>query len=149
GEIHRVIAVVVIFPGRIDDRHLVRGEELPERVHIGAARELERVVVEADVALAMLSLFSLRVGGGDPAQRLAVAPAGHVCIAVLELEAGEAEQPAVDLLRARKGADAQDQMIDADDAGHGDSYSCRPRESGDPSRHKARPLDYGSPLSRG
>src|SRR5262249_58522729 len=60
-----------------------------------------------------------RVGGGDPEQRLAVAPAGHVGVVVFELEAEKAEQLAVELLRARKVADAEHQVIDADNAGHG------------------------------
>src|SRR5262249_55677579 len=89
------------------------------RVHVAAARNLEGVVVEADVALAVLALAALRVGGGDPEQRLAVAPAGHVTVVVFELEAEKAEQLAVEVLRAREVADAEHQVIDADDAGHG------------------------------
>src|SRR5262249_3352696 len=89
------------------------------RVHVAAARNLEGVVVEADVALAVLALAALRVGGGDPEQRLAVAPAGHVGVVVFELEAEKAEQLAVEVLRAREVADAEHQVIDADDAGHG------------------------------
>src|SRR5262249_40854462 len=76
------------------------------------------IVVEADVALAVLALAALRVGGGDPEQRLAVAPAGHVGVLVFELEAEKAEQLAVELLRAREVANAEHQVIDADDAGH-------------------------------
>src|SRR5262249_10879060 len=109
----------VIFAGRIDHGHAVRFEESAERVHVVAARKLEGVVVEADVALAVLALAALRVGGGDPEQRLAVAPAGHVAVVVFELEAEKAEQLAVELLRAREVAHAEHQVIDADDAGHG------------------------------
>src|SRR5262245_3078383 len=76
--------------------------------------------MEADVALAVLALSSLRVGGGDPEQRLAVAPARHVGILVFQLEAEEAEQLAVERLRALEVADAEHQVIDADDAGHAD-----------------------------
>src|SRR5215467_8216925 len=118
GEIDRVIGAAVIFAWRIDHGHAVRLEESAERVHVVAARKLEGVVVEADVALAVLALSPLRVGGGDPEQRLAVAPAGHVGILVLELEAEKAEQLAVELLRAGEVADAEHQVIDADDAGH-------------------------------
>src|SRR6266511_3363848 len=119
GEVHRVIAVVVILAGRIDHRHTVLGEESAEFVHVLSARQLERIVMEADVALAVLVLLAARVGLGDPEQRLAVAPAGHVGVVVLELEAEEAEQLAVEVLRALEVADAEDQVIDADDAGHG------------------------------
>src|SRR5262245_45149856 len=125
GEIDRVIGAPVIFARRIDYGHAVRFEEGAERVHVVAARKLEGVVVEADVALAVLALLALRVGGGDPEQRLAVAPAGHVGVVVFELEAEEAEDLAVELLRAREVADAQHQVIDTDDAGHDVSPSAR------------------------
>src|SRR5262249_13858449 len=118
GEIDRVVGAPVIFAGRIDHGHAVRFEEGAERVHVVAARGLEGGVVKADVALAVLALSPLRIGGGDPEQRLAVAPAGHVGILVLELEAEKAEQLAVELLRAREVADAEHQVIDADNAGH-------------------------------
>ena len=48
----------------------------------------------------------------------AVPPAGHVRIFVFQLEAEKAEQLVVERLRAREIADAEHQMIDADDAGH-------------------------------
>src|SRR5262249_50680236 len=98
---------------------LVLGEEVTEIVHIPAARPLEGVVVEADVALAGRVLLTLRIRLGDPEQRLALAPANHPPIAVLALEAEKRQQLAVERLRAREVADAQNQMIDADDAGHG------------------------------
>src|SRR5262249_16314064 len=91
AEINPVFGAPVIFAGRIDPGHAVRFEEGAERVHVVAARDLEGVVVKADVALAVLALSPLRIGGGDPEQRLAVAPAGHVGILVLELEAEKAE----------------------------------------------------------
>src|ERR1700722_504004 len=78
-------------------------------------------MVEADVAFAIRPLAALRVGGGDPEQRLAVAPAGHVLVVVLTLEAEKAEQLVIEFLRAREIADAQHEMIDADDARHGGS----------------------------
>src|SRR5262249_44436707 len=78
-----------------------------------------------DVALAVLALAALRVGGGDPEQRLAVAPAGHVGVVVFELEAEKTEQLAVEVLRAREVADAEHQVIDTDDAGHDVSPSPR------------------------
>src|SRR5262245_48954227 len=118
GEIHRVIGAAVIFAGRIDHVHFILGEEIAERVHVVAARQLEGIVVKADVALAVFTLLSLRVGGGDPEQGFAVAPAGHAAVLVFELEAEKAEELAVELLRAREVADAEHQVIDADDAGH-------------------------------
>src|SRR5438067_7739769 len=75
-------------------------------------------MMEADIALAVLVPPALRIGGGDPEPRLAVPPAGHVRIFVFQLEAEEAEQLVVERLRAREIADAEHQMIDADDAGH-------------------------------
>src|SRR5262245_25147787 len=118
GEIDRVVGGLVILAGRIDHGHAVLGEEGAERVDVLAARKLERVVVEADVALTIFVRLAFRVGGGDPEQRLAVAPAGHVGILVLELEAEKAKQLAVEFLRAGEVADAEHQVIDADDARH-------------------------------
>src|SRR5580704_13320718 len=74
--------------------------------------------MEADVALAVLPLSTFLIGGGDPKQRLAIAPARHVGVVVLQLESEKAQQLPVKLLRAREVADAQNQMIDADDGGH-------------------------------
>ena len=81
--------------------------------------KLERIVMKADIAFAVFALLAFGVGGGDPEQRLAVAPAGHVGVVVFELEAEKVEQLAVKFLRAREIADAQNQMVDADDCGHG------------------------------
>ena len=127
GEIDRVVRGLVILAGRIDHGHAVLDQERAERVHILAARKLERIMVKADVALAVLVLLALGVGGGDPEQRLAVAPARHVRILVLELEAEKAEHLAVEVLRAREVADAEHEVIDADDAGHGVLLSFRSR----------------------
>src|SRR5439155_8116476 len=118
GEIDRIIRAAIIFAGRVDHIHAVLLEEGAERIHVPAARKLERIVVKADVTLAILALSPLRVSGRDPEQRLAVAPAGHVRVLVFELEAEKAEQLAVELLRTREIADAEHQVIDADDAGH-------------------------------
>src|SRR5262249_30849273 len=109
----------VIFAGRIDHRHFVLRQEGAERVHIFTARKLEGGVVEADVALAMLALFALRVGGGGPEKRLSITPARHVAVVVFVLEAEEAEQLAIKLLGTGEITDAEHQVIDADDAGHG------------------------------
>src|SRR5262249_48788971 len=114
---------------RIDRGHAVRFEEGAEWIPVVAARDFEGVVVKADVALAVLVLSPLRVGGSDPEQRLAVAPAGHVGVVVFELEAEKAEQLAVELLRAREVANAEHQVIDADDARHGALHLLRPRAS--------------------
>src|SRR5712691_8312163 len=104
----RVVRAAVILAGRIDHIHAALFEERAKLVHVGAARELERIMVEADVALAILALLALRVGRGDPEQRLAVAPAGHVRVLVFELEAEKPEQLAVERLRALEVADAED-----------------------------------------
>src|SRR5262249_33783499 len=98
--------------------HAVELEKGAERVDVVAARQLEGIVMEADVALAVLALPALRIGLRDPEQSLAVAPARHVGIVVLELEAEEAEQLAIEFLRAREIADAEPEVIDADDARH-------------------------------
>src|SRR5580700_1062965 len=72
---------------RIDHRHAVLFQKSAEIVHRLAAGELEGVLVETDVALAIFVFPPLRIGGGDPEQGLAVAPAGHVAIFVFQFEA--------------------------------------------------------------
>src|SRR4051794_19016938 len=118
GEIDRVIGGLVVLTGRIDHGQAVLDQERAECVHILAARKLECVMVKSDVTLAVLVLLALGVGGGDPEQGLAVAPTRHVRIFVLELEAEKAEHLAVEVLRACEVADAEHEVIDADDAGH-------------------------------
>src|SRR5262249_43545467 len=110
-------------------RSLQEGAKL---VHVAPARQLEGIMVEPDVALAVLLPPAMCVGRGDPEQRLAVAPAGHLRIFVFQLEAEKAEQLAVERLRAHQIADAENEMIDADDTGHG----------GAPSRTGARPASF-------
>ena len=78
-------------------------------------------MMEADIAFAIFALSPLRVGGGDPEQGLAVAPARHVRVIVFALEAEEDKQLVVEVLRAGEIADAQHEMIDTDDARHGAS----------------------------
>src|SRR3984893_9023019 len=87
GEIDRVIAVAVIFARRIDHRHAVLFQKSAEIVHRLAAGKLERVVMKADIAFAIFVFPALRIGGGNPEQRLAVAPAGHVAVFVFQFEA--------------------------------------------------------------
>jgi hypothetical protein len=53
-----------------------------EAVDVPAPRELEGVVVEADIAGSVLVLLALRVGLADPEQGLAVAPAGVLAVLV-------------------------------------------------------------------
>ena len=89
GEIDGVIIAAVIFAGRIDYVHAVALEKGAERIDVVAARKLERVVMKADVAFAVFMLLALRVRSRDPQQGLAVAPAGHVLVFVLQLEAEE------------------------------------------------------------
>ena len=91
GKVHGVVIAAVILVGWIDDGHAVLFQKAAERVHIVAARKLERIVVEADIAFAIFVFSPLRVGGGDPKPGLAVAPAGHVHVIVFALEAEEAE----------------------------------------------------------
>src|SRR5262249_37723758 len=79
----------------------------------------ERVVVEADIALAISVLAALCVGGRDPEQRLAIAPADEIGAVVFALEAKEAEHLVVERARAREVADAEYEVIEAGDAGHG------------------------------
>src|ERR1700733_10289640 len=119
GEIDRVIAVAVILARRIDHSHAVLFEKSAEIVHRFAAGQLECVVMETNIALAIFVLAPLRIGGGDPEQRLAVAPAGHVAVFVLQFEAEKFQELVVKRLRAREIADAENEMIDADDARHG------------------------------
>src|SRR5580704_14707454 len=87
GKIDRVIAVTVILARRIDHRHAVLFEKSAEIVHRLAAGQLEGVVMETDIAFAIFVLPALRIGGGNPEQRLAVAPAGHVAVFVFQFEA--------------------------------------------------------------
>src|SRR6202030_2966409 len=87
GKIDRVIAVAVILARRIEHGHAVLVEKGAEIVHSLAAGKLEGVMVEADIAFAIFVLPALRIGGGDPEQGLAVAPAGHVAVFVFQFEA--------------------------------------------------------------
>ncbi len=73
---HRVVLVVaVVGAGRVGDFKAMLAEEGAELVDRLAARKLERIVMKADVALAVLALSATSVGLRDPEQRLAVAPA--------------------------------------------------------------------------
>jgi hypothetical protein len=49
-------------------------------------------VVKADIALAIFVFATLGIGRGNPEQRLAVAPPGHIVVFVLELEAEKGQQ---------------------------------------------------------
>jgi hypothetical protein len=73
-------------------------------------------VMKADIAFAMFVLSAFGIGGGNPEQRLAVAPPGHILVFMFELEAEEAQKLLVKCLRAREIAYAENQMIDADNA---------------------------------
>src|SRR5580698_5049835 len=75
-------------------------------------------MMKADIAFAILALASLFIGSRDPEQGLAVAPAGHLGVVMLQLEAEKFQQLAVELLRAGELADTQNEMIDADDTRH-------------------------------
>src|SRR3954469_20237565 len=55
GEIDRVVGAVVILAGRINDRHAVLVDERAERVDVLTAGKLKRIMMKADVALAVLA----------------------------------------------------------------------------------------------
>src|SRR5258708_2808003 len=61
-EIDGVVAAFVVLARRVDHLHLVRLQHLVQRVDVGTLRQLEGVVVEADVAEAELALLAARVG---------------------------------------------------------------------------------------
>src|ERR1700681_4574597 len=83
-EEHGVILIVAIIgAGWIGDLHVVLGQERAELVHRRAVGEFERIVMKADIALAVAAPLALRVRGRDPEQRLAVAPAGESAAIVL------------------------------------------------------------------
>jgi hypothetical protein len=63
-------------------------------------------------------LSALGVGSGNPKQRLAVAPTGHIVKFVFEFEPKKGQQLLVKRLRACEITDAENQMIDTDDARH-------------------------------
>ena len=96
-----------------------------KRIDVLAAAQLERVVVEADIADAVLVLAALGIGRADPEPRLAVGPADRVVVFVRDLEAEELEQPAVEGLRLLVVADPDHQVIDPDDAHHAVLRSSR------------------------
>ena len=94
-------------------------EEGLQRIDIGAASQAEGVVVKADIALAVCVLLAFRVGGRDPEQRLAVGPAHHAAFVFgLDAEAEERHQRRVEGFRFFEVADADHQMVDADNAHH-------------------------------
>ena len=111
-EEHGVI-VVVIFAGRIDDGGALLFQKGLQRIDIVPAAQAKRVMVKADIALAVFVLLAFRVGGGDPEQRLAVGPAHHAFIFGLDAEAQELHQRRVEGLRLLEVADADHQMVDA------------------------------------
>src|SRR4029079_19167214 len=78
-EEHRIV-VVIIFAGGIDDDHTFLLEKCLKRIDILAAARRERIVVEADIALAMPTLRSAIIGGRDPEAGIAVRPADRLLI---------------------------------------------------------------------
>jgi hypothetical protein len=82
----------VIFAGRIDDIHAVFFEKCAKRVDVFTACHFEGVVMKTDIALSIFVFPTLGIGGGDPEQRLAVAPPGHIAVFVLELEPKKSQQ---------------------------------------------------------
>src|SRR5580704_828244 len=117
-EIDSIIIAAVILAGRIDHVHSVLFKKLAEIVDGFSAGELEGVVMESDIAFAILVLPALRIGGGDPEQGLAVAPAGHIAVFVLQFEAEKSQQLAVKFLGTSEVADAEHEMVYTDDARH-------------------------------
>src|SRR5581483_6674648 len=128
-EEHGIVAfaVVWIVGGRIDHGDAVLLQQRVEVVDVAPLAQLEGVVVEADVADAVRVLLALRVGLADPEQGLAVAPAGGLVEVVLALESEEAQHRVVEPPRAREVLHADDEVVDADDAGrHGCLRSTPP-----------------------
>jgi hypothetical protein len=74
--------------------------------------------MKTDIAFTVFVLSTLGVSSGNPKQRLAVAPAGHILIFMFEFEAKKGQQLLVKRLRACEITDAKNEMIDTDDARH-------------------------------
>src|SRR5262249_22022723 len=89
----RVIALAVlgIAGRRIDHLHVVLSKMSVEGVHVPPAAQLERIMVEADIADPMRAALALRVGFTDPEQRLAVAPTGGLARGIFALEPEKAQ----------------------------------------------------------
>ena len=96
-EEHGVIVVVVLIGG-VDDLRAELLQEALQVVDVLAAAQLKRVVVEADVADAMLVLSPFGVRRPDPEARLAAGPADGVRVFVEYLKAEKLEQAAVERL---------------------------------------------------
>src|SRR3546814_9261859 len=94
-------------------------------------------MVEADRA-DLVPALAARIRLPDPEPRLAVGPADHVGVLVQHLEAEEREQPAVEFLGFIVIADANGEMVDADDAHHAMFLLCRRRL--EPERNRARSI---------
>src|SRR5258708_24891107 len=93
--------------------------------------------MEADVADAVFVFFAFGVGLANPEARLAVRPTGGVLVMLHRFEAEKDQELAVECLRPREVADADDEVIDAEDAGHVTA----------PSRNNARgPARFGHAL---
>jgi len=108
----------VIFAGRVDDLHPVFLQKCAKRVDVFAASHLERVMMKANIALAILAFPTFGIGGGNPKQRLSVAPSGHIVVFVLEREAEKGQQLVIESLRPPEIADAENEMINTDNARH-------------------------------
>ena len=119
-------------------------QRLIKFVDIGALRQLERVVVEADIALAVRMFLSLGVGLRDPEQGLAIAPAGHVAVLMFELESQRPEHLVVEVPGALEIADADDQVVDADDACHAGLHSAD--DCLMPNKTHGSPICHASPM---
>src|SRR5215471_10338723 len=92
GKIDGVVFSSVIFTGRIDDIHAILFEKCAKRIDVFAACHFESVVMKADIALAIFVFPTFGIGGGNPEQRLTVAPSGHIVVFVLELEAEKGQE---------------------------------------------------------
>jgi hypothetical protein len=74
--------------------------------------------MKTNIALAIFVLPAFGIGGRDPEQGLAVAPSRHIVVFVLELEPEKGQELVVKSFRAREIADAEDQVVNTDDARH-------------------------------
>jgi len=107
------IIVFVVFGGRIDDRYTEILEKGLQLIDIFAAAQLERIMVEADVADAVFVLLALGICWPNPESGIAIGPADCVLVLLGHVKAEEGEQPPIEGFRFFVIAYANDQMVDA------------------------------------
>jgi hypothetical protein len=95
-----------------DDGYAHFHQERLQRFHILPVPQLERIVVEADIVVAVLVGAAFRVGGSDPEPRLAVGPANGGVTLIRKFESEEIEQALIERLRFFVIADPDAQVVD-------------------------------------